>query len=740
VSAAAAGATAGSTSAASPMTAGALLAAYAAHVQGLAISPDNRRVRLLAAERLLTGHGDLHGWMARPTPARLADLRRTGAWPFVTWCFVAGHLAPDLDLLLAKTPGGLYAAWAARHPDEVARITAVAHQFGWSATWTRDVSSGGLALLCLWTQKTLAQLTDADFADFAAELAAAPSATACARGHNSARLFSLHQACYELRICQRPPRRARPPAATLAERLGTIAQPEIRRVALGYLETVAATLQPGTVELRADSLIVFSEYLSAHHPEVTSLADLDRQAHIEPFLAWNRGRPWRGRLARDRPVSLVVSKHVVVDLRAFLDDLAIWGWAERPRGRLLFAGDVPRLDRPLPRALAPDVDRDLMAAVGHLDDPFARCGLTILRGTGMRLGELLDLELDCLWDSASHGTWIRVPLGKLGTQRTVPLDAETLAAIDAWMAIRGRQRALPHPRDGRLADFLFVERGRRLSDFRLRRGLRQAAAVAGLRGHDGGPLPVTLTSCPHLRHQPRQRRHEPAGADGAVGACLGRDDPAVCLPRLADDPGGLRGRDGEGAGAPVATADHRRQARGAGPGRMAPRRAAQDPGRARLLLAPPGRQGVPVCQRLRTVRQLRHHHRVPAAAGGATRRRPGATRRRSGTRLGLRGRPPRPGARQHRRSSAAAEEARRFWDPCLTRPGGPVNRDLPVDRAAQMPHPNDFPSLAAVQERLLAFQRRYEQAATPFQWKFTRADLAQLMKRLAADDDLPCTA
>jgi hypothetical protein len=54
--------------------------------------------------------------------------------------------------------------------------------------------------------------------------------------------------------------------------------------------------------------------------------------------------------------------------------------------------------------------------------------------------------------------------------------------------------------------------------------------------------------------------------------------------------------------------------------------------------------------------------------------------------------------------------------------------------------PNDFPSLAAVQERLLAFQRRYEQAATPFQWKFTRADLAQLMKRLAADDDLPCTA
>jgi hypothetical protein len=33
-----------------------------------------------------------------------------------------------------------------------------------------------------------------------------------------------------------------------------------------------------------------------------------------------------------------------------------------------------RLDRPLPRALAPDVDRDLMAAVNQLKDPFACIG------------------------------------------------------------------------------------------------------------------------------------------------------------------------------------------------------------------------------------------------------------------------------------------------------------------------------------------------------------------------------
>jgi hypothetical protein len=45
--------------------------------------------------------------------------------------------------------------------------------------------------------------------------------------------------------------------------------------------------------------------------------------------------------------------------------------------------------------------------------------------------------------------------------------------------------------------------------------------------------------------------------------------------------------------------------------------------------------------------------------------------------------------------------------------------------------PNDFRSLAEVEDRLLRFQERYEQAATPFQWTFTRADLVKLLAKLA---------
>jgi len=44
--------------------------------------------------------------------------------------------------------------------------------------------------------------------------------------------------------------------------------------------------------------------------------------------------------------------------------------------------------------------------------------------------------------------------------------------------------------------------------------------------------------------------------------------------------------------------------------------------------------------------------------------------------------------------------------------------------------PNDFTDLDQVERRLLAFERRYEDAARPFEWKFTRTDLAKLMKRI----------
>jgi hypothetical protein len=44
--------------------------------------------------------------------------------------------------------------------------------------------------------------------------------------------------------------------------------------------------------------------------------------------------------------------------------------------------------------------------------------------------------------------------------------------------------------------------------------------------------------------------------------------------------------------------------------------------------------------------------------------------------------------------------------------------------------PNDVTGPVEVERRLLAFQRRYRQTAVPFDWRFTRADLDRLLRRL----------
>ena len=43
--------------------------------------------------------------------------------------------------------------------------------------------------------------------------------------------------------------------------------------------------------------------------------------------------------------------------------------------------------------------------------------------------------------------------------------------------------------------------------------------------------------------------------------------------------------------------------------------------------------------------------------------------------------------------------------------------------------PNDFPDLDTLEQHLLAFGRRYEQIAAPFQWKFTRHELHKLLAK-----------
>ncbi len=472
-----------------------LLAGYARFCASLGLSDGGQRDRLRLARAFLAAYPDLKAWLARPLPVRLEDLRRIRAWPLLCYLGCERSIALDVDLLLAKDVGGLGATAERYWRLDFERARAAAVRLHWRPNWIRDIVRECLPLVLLITGGSLPSLAEADLDAFRAAIEASPAATRWSRRLYIARLFSLRALLYELGILAAPPRR-RLSAATLAARFSVVPAAEIRRAMLAYVEARSAVLARSSLDGLANDLIVFGEYLGAHHPEVTSLRALERR-HVEGFLVWNRTRPWRGRLARPKPVSVSVAHSAVLTLRKFLDDVTLWGWAERPARRLVFASDVPRLPRPLPRALAPDVDRALMAAVDGLDDSCARTAITLLRRAGLRLGECLDLELDAVVDRGPTGSRLRVPLGKLAIERLVPLDPETVEVLDAWVAGRGRQRPQPHPKTGRPIDFLFAERGHRLGPWGVRSGLEAAAREAGLTGPDGSPLRVTSHQ---LRH------------------------------------------------------------------------------------------------------------------------------------------------------------------------------------------------------------------------------------------------
>jgi len=117
-----------------------------------------------------------------------------------------------------------------------------------------------------------------------------------------------------------------------------------------------------------------------------------------------------------------------------LEDLA---WTQRipALAHLIQLDDIPRRERKLPRALTPEQDQLIQDELKRRDD-LASNLLLLQRHTGMRLGECLDLSLDCRRSVAPGQFGILVPLGKLKTERLVPVDSLVCDLVERLRALR----------------------------------------------------------------------------------------------------------------------------------------------------------------------------------------------------------------------------------------------------------------------------------------------------------------
>jgi integrase len=475
-----------------------LIDAYAAAQPVLGGSLGYQRVRVRAAQRFLADHPDLAEWMALPVERRLEDLARSpDAWPLVAFALISTRLRSDAEFLLRKGFGHSMRRWVTGlYPHETHLLREAAPRIGVSPGQVDACIAEALAFVIALTAKTPDRLDDKDLDRCLEAIKASTVTTAPMRRSRTGKVFGLRKLLFEAGLADCPPARRRVGGPlTRKQRLAPIAAPQIRETLLAYLDARSAVLRPKTISKLASALAIFGEFLTAEFPELTTVAAIERR-HVQAFLTWTATRECRN-YYRGRTVGPFVTAHAAIVLRGFFDDITEWGWPQAPTRRLLFASDIPRQPTMVPRALPPGIDAALMAAVAELDDLFARVSLTVLRGTGLRIGELLELELDAVVDFGPAGTWLRVPLGKLNSERMVPLDATTIAALDEWLGHRQHQRALPHPRHGRPTEFVFVENGRHLGPGRIQKGLRDAVCAAGLTGPDGAPVRIVAHQ---LRH------------------------------------------------------------------------------------------------------------------------------------------------------------------------------------------------------------------------------------------------
>jgi integrase len=181
----------------------------------------------------------------------------------------------------------------------------------------------------------------------------------------------------------------------------------------------------------------FLSYLGTAHPEVQRLDQLRREPHI---------LGWVSRLHAQVPPLGTPSFIIrLITLRSLLNELA---WTEQlpELTHLLRREDIPRAPHRLPRPLTAEQDQLLQQEFLRRNDLGGNAFL-LIRHTGMRIGECADLSVDCLRSTGPHQWAIHVPLGKLKTERMVPVDAFVRELVQRLRFFRSLD---PLPADGRL--------------------------------------------------------------------------------------------------------------------------------------------------------------------------------------------------------------------------------------------------------------------------------------------------
>lgn len=431
--------------------------------------------------------------------------------------------------------------------------------------------------------------------------------------------------------------------------------PRMLAVAEKWLAARKLTDAPSTVDKLELAVRVFGQWLSEHHPGITTFANVTRDhclgwiGHIAEAPTERTGKPL-GVMSRIQRIS---------GLSQFFRDTALWQYADVPGYTLIGAGDAPKYPQKVPRFI-PDQELDrLMPAIDAIACPFQRVALLVARWSGARRTEIQRLPLDCL-DRYPDGTpRLRLSGRKTYKERVVPLHEDAAEALQKLIDLRRHapERPFTDERTGDEIRYLFMSHGKLLSTYYLfETPIQYACKAVGLvrPGGRGGTGRGTV-SAHRFRHTVGTQLAERGAKLHTIMKVLGHTSVSMALVYAQiSDPEVLR--DYKAVLGPGATI--------AGPAADELRNGTLPDTSIDWLKTNFFKTELELgrCLRVRPLpdlREVRHDTRVRAATSCPTRSRADPRPRRRRTRLGPRGRTTSLHGRTHREAPDRPRRARR---------------------------------------------------------------------------------
>src|SRR6266516_4743918 len=437
-----------------------LVAAYEDDLWDIGQRPDHK---VLWGARWFCAHvGEPHAFAALPVEQQLAV--NSAVHRFVSWLIATRRLRPSADYMVIRRPR-LGVSLSRQWPGFHALFTNTAATLGFSVKVVQ-AQWAALGQICALTGLAPERLAHADLDAARDELLAAADRYGHGARHDlSTAIFGLEATLFHAGVTDELPRKRGTTKAGARAAAWATVPPVMRATMQDYLAQLATTLRPGRVDNVEATLREFACFAAERDPAARRVADLGRR-HVEAYKLWLAERP----AARGGPLHRHTIKDRLCALRGFFTRLIEWDVPDAPARVPVLPSDFPIPDEALPRFLDDAAAAKLLQAARADEDPFVRLTVEFLARTGLRKGEYLALTTDAVVQIGS-AYWLHVPVGKLHTDRYIPLHPQLKELLGQWLAQRP---------EGLRSKLIFVEQGRQIPESRVDAAVAKAAKAAGI--------------------------------------------------------------------------------------------------------------------------------------------------------------------------------------------------------------------------------------------------------------------